>query len=94
MLVNLRADRGNSEYQIEVVVLQPLATPSPSLFYDAGTEKPPQEKHLIGALGPTGLYRFPVRSDHAEGELHLVVFDVIKKRPIYRWQLKGGQHGG
>ena len=93
VLINLRADRQNQQYQIEVIVLKPMATPSPSLFYDPGMDTAPLAQHFIGTLGPRGLYRFPIRRDHGEGNLHLVVFDVIKKEPIYHLQLKGGQHG-
>ena len=93
VLINLRSSRQNREYQVEVVVLKPMATPSPSLFHHLEVENAPLAEHLIGALGPRGLYRFPIERERAEGNLHLMVFDVIKKEPVYRLQLKGGQHG-
>ena len=93
VLINLRSNRQNRKYQVEVVVLKPMATPSPSLFYDQGMDTAPLAEHLIGVLGPKGLYRFPIGRERAEGNLHLMVFDVIKKELVYRLQLKGGQHG-
>ena len=94
VLINLRSDQQNQQYQVEAIVLKPMATPAPALFYDPGMDMIPLAEHLIGSLGPRGLYRFPILRNQAKENLRLVIFDVIKKEPIYHLQLKGGRHGG
>ena len=83
--VNLRSNNDHSSAQLEWISKSVLTVPSAIIYRasaPAGGEVLEGVADIIGRIDARGIYRFPLKKDSVNNNLHFIIYDIIHHRIV------------